>query len=111
MFASLCAALFGYESAVYPFGRWSVSLEAAGLRIAQLQWSMYVGDEGLIDIVSDQARIGRMSRLMGAELSAKKRHLMASIGEFSGACTRFVVHDIAAACGFLVAFGPHRRDP
>ncbi len=84
MFASLCAALFGYESAVYPFGRWSVSLEAAGLRIAQLQWSMYVGDEGLIDIVakeSDQARTGKMSRLMGAELSAKKRHLMASIGE------------------------------
>ena len=52
MFASLCAALFGYESAVYPFGRWSVSLEAAGLRIAELQWSMHVGDEGLIDIVS-----------------------------------------------------------
>ena len=47
---------------------------------------MYVGDEGLIDIVakeSDQARTGKMSRLMGAELSAKKRHLMASIGEVS----------------------------
>ncbi len=64
---------------------------------------MYVGDGGLIDIVakdSGQARIGRMSRLMGTELSAKKRHLMASIGGPSGACTQFVVHDTAAACDF-----------
>ncbi len=75
---------------------------------------MYVDDGDLIDIAakdSSQARIGKMSRLMGAELSAKKRHLMASIGGPSGACTQFVVHDTAAACDFLVAFGPHRRDP
>ena len=52
---------------------------------------MYVGDGGLIDIVakdSGQAKIGEMSRLMGAELSAKKRHLMASIGEVSEARTQ-----------------------
>ncbi len=45
---------------------------------------MHVDDGDLIDIAakdSSQARIGKMSRLMGAELSAKKRHLMASIGE------------------------------
>ena len=70
-------------------------------------------DGDLIDIATkdlSQARIGRMSRLMGTELSAKKRHLMASIGGPSGACTQFVVYDTAAACDFLVTFGPHRRD-
>ncbi len=68
MFAQLCAALFGYESAVYAFGRWSVSLETAGRHIDQLRWSMYVDDGDLIDIAakdSSQARIGRMSRLIG----------------------------------------------
>ena len=49
------------------------------------------GDGGLIDAVakdSFQAKIGEMSRLICVELSTKKRHLMASVGVFSGACTQ-----------------------
>ena len=41
-FFQLYAALFGFESAVYGFGRWSAFLEAGGRRICQLLWSMYV---------------------------------------------------------------------
>ena len=43
------AALFGYESAVYGFGRWSVFLEAARRRLCMLLWSMYVHDGAFVE--------------------------------------------------------------
>ena len=93
-FIQLYAALFGFESAVYAFGRWSAFLEAAGRRIGQLLWSIYVDDGDLIDLAaakgSGQALIGTMFQLMGAELRAKKRHLMDPTGEFLG-----LAHDLS----------------
>ena len=49
MFFQLYAALFGFESSVYAFGRWSAFLQAAGRRLCMLLWSMFVDDGNIMD--------------------------------------------------------------
>ena len=43
------AELFGFESGVYGFGRWTVFLEGAWRRIGMLLWSMYVDYGALVE--------------------------------------------------------------
>ena len=88
MFFQLYAALFGFESAVYAFGRWSAFLEACGRRIGQLLWAMCVDDGNLLDGASakgsGQALIGEIFKLLGASLSSDKRTPMALENEYLG---------------------------
>ena len=87
------AALFGYESAVYGFGRWSDFFEAAGRRICMLLWSMYVDDGTLIEpseaATEAQTLINDMFNTLGFPLADKKRILVANEGDFLG-----VVHNL-----------------
>ncbi len=86
MFFQLYAALFGFASAVYAFGRWSAFLEACGRRIGQLLWAMYVDDGNLLDGASakgsGQALIGEIFKLLGASLSSETRTPMALENEY-----------------------------
>ena len=96
-FVQMYAALFGYESSVYGFGRWSAFLEAAGRRIAQLVWTMYVDDGYLIDLQSargsGQHLIHVLFELLGTHLSKEpgKHRPIEPSGDFLG-----LVHVLAA---------------
>ena len=66
-------------------------------------------DGNLIDLAaakgSGQALIGTMFRLMGAEPSAKKRHLMDSTGEFLG-----LAHDLSDVAYQQIVTGNSAKD-
>ena len=95
-YVQMYAALFGYESSVYGFGRWSAFLEAIGRRIAQSVWTMYVDDGNVIDLQSARGRgqhlIHVLFELLGTKLSDEvgKRRPMEPSGDFLG-----LVHDLA----------------
>ena len=76
------AALFGFESAVYGFGRWSAFLKAAGRRTGCLLWSMYVDDGASVEPAesadSAQVLINRIFELLGTPLSEDKRSAIMS---------------------------------
>ena len=49
-FLQMWAVLFGFESAVLQFGRWSKFCEGAGRRLLSLLWSLYVDDGQQCDL-------------------------------------------------------------
>jgi len=92
-FFQMYAALFGFESSVYAFGRWSAFLQAAGRRVGMLLWSMFVDDGNLIDLAEakgeGQNLVGTLFRLLGAPLAKEKRVLMNVENDFLG-----IIHDL-----------------
>lgn len=105
-FFQLYAALFGFESAVYSFGRWSAFLEAAGRRLCQVLWAMYVDDGLIVDLEeangSGHALIHTLFELLGASLSLAKRTLMTKLNQFLG-----LAHDLRSVATLgVVKFWP-----
>ena len=95
MYALFYAALFGFESAVYSFGRWSMFLEAMTRRLGALLWSMYVDDGNLVDLEEAECEGQLLTHAIfeacGARLSSEKRISMSAKNDFLG-----VLHDFVA---------------
>ena len=93
-YAQFYAALFGFESAVYSFGRWSTFLEAMCRRLGAVLWSMYVDDGQLTDLAEarhfGQLVVHNIFEASGARLAEEKRTWMADSGDFLG-----IIHNFA----------------
>ena len=89
------AALFGFETAVCSFGRWSAFLEAARRRLCTVLWTMYVDDGALIEFTRaaprSQELINAFFTALGALLFADERTQMAPQDDVLG-----VVHDLTS---------------
>ena len=93
MFVQMYSLLFGFESAVNQFSRWSKFLEAAGRVVLGTLWSMYVDDGNIVDFKaakgSGQSSIHTLFDCLGSPLDLAKRELMSDKCVFLG-----VVHDM-----------------
>ena len=94
-FLQMWALLFGFESAVLQFGRWSKFCEGAGRRLLSLLWSLHVDDGHLCDLQATrgevQALVNELFCCLGTPLAEAKRQKMAQCNVCLGA-----VHDVGA---------------
>jgi len=108
-FVQMYALLFGYESAVNQFGRWSKFHEAVGRCILMMMWSMYVDDGNVLDFVKAEKKgqnlINTYFTTIGTPLQEDKRVLMSSECTFLG-----IVHDMSTFhTEYCISFWPRDR--
>ena len=102
------ALLFGFESAVNQFGRWSQFGQATVRIIGCILWSMYVDDGNAVDLEEargmGQSMIGTLFEALGTPLAKEKQKKMDTQSLFLG-----VIHDLTEFFLGKVSFRPSQR--